>query len=42
VKKTQSKNRQVVQANASEQPKKEADARIKLPIQVVDAIYTKL
>ena len=41
VKKTQPKSRQVLQANALGQQRKELDAKIKQPIQMVDAIYTK-
>jgi hypothetical protein len=42
VKKTQRKSRQVLQANALAQQRKELDAKTKQPIQMVDVIYTKL
>jgi hypothetical protein len=41
VTKKQSKNRQVFQANATEQQKKEVDAKTKQRIQMADAIYIK-
>lgn len=41
VKKTQAKSRQVLQANAPGQQRKELYAKTKQPIQMVDVIYTE-